>query len=384
MSKPWPMVPLGEVVCKSDEWTDLKADETYKEVTVKLWGKGVVQRREVVGAEIAATRRMLVRTNQVILSRIDARNGAAGIIPGELDGAVVSNDFPVFNLNKDRVEPKYFGWLVKTHDFVELCKAASEGTTNRVRLQEERFLSAPIPLPPRSEQKRIVERLEELAAKVEEAHALKRAIEDKSKQILLAAFYKLIEGIELFPMSDIAPITRRPIEVKTDGIYPELGIRSFGKGTFHKPALNGFEVGTKRLYGIEPDDLVFSNVFAWEGAVAVAKQADAGRVGSHRFIACVPQKGAATSKFLCFYFLTKEGLSKLGDVSPGGAGRNRTLGLESLGKIKVPVPPLKKQVWFDSLQAKVDSLKHLQAETSVELDAMLPSVLDKAFKGELL
>jgi type I restriction enzyme S subunit len=39
--------------------------------------------------------------------------------------------------------------------------------------------------------------------------------------------------------------------------------------------------------------------------------------------------------------------------------------------------------YLDNLQAKVDALKRLQAETAAELDALLPSILDKAFKGEL-
>src|SRR5215831_4037981 len=89
------------------------------------------------------------------------------------------------------------------------------------------------------------------------------------------------------PLAEIAPIVRRPVEIRHDQAYPELGIRSFGRGTFHKPALLGADVGTKRLFRIEPGDLVFSNVFAWEGAIAVASPADAGRFGSHRFITCI-------------------------------------------------------------------------------------------------
>ena len=84
-----------------------------------------------------------------------------------------------------------------------------------------------------------------------------------------------------------------------------------------------------------------------------------------------------------FHFLTERGLEQLGEASPGSAGRNRTLGIEALERIKVPVPSMEKQIWFDLLQTKVDALKQLQAETSAELDALLPSVLDKAFKGEL-
>jgi type I restriction enzyme S subunit len=124
-------------------------------------------------------------------------------------------------------------------------------------------------------------------------------------------------------------------------------------------------------------------VFAWEGAVAVAKPEDFGRFGSHRFITCLPKKGLTTPEFLCFYFLTNEGLEKLGEASPGGAGRNRTLGLEALSKIEVPVPPIERQIWFDSLQTKVNSFKQIQAQTAAELEGLLPSILDKAFKGEL-
>ena len=201
--------------------------------------------------------------------------------------------------------------------------------------------------------------------------------------MLLATFSKLISIGTLQSMGKIAPITRRPITVKMESTYPELGIRSFGKGTFHKPAVRGVEIGSKKLFCLEPGDLVFSNVFAWEGAIAIAKAEDAGRVGSHRFIACAPKQGVATANFLCFYFLTEDGLRKLGDSSPGGAGRNRTLGLEALSATQVPLPPYEKQLGFDDLHSKVDALKKLQTETAAELAALLPSILDKAFKGEL-
>jgi type I restriction enzyme S subunit len=143
------------------------------------------------------------------------------------------------------------------------------------------------------------------------------------------------------------------------------------------------EVGTKHLYRIKPGDLLFNNVFAWEGAVAMARPNDTGRFGSHRFITCVPRSGIATANFLSFFFLTPEGLEKLGEASPGGAGRNRTLGLEALSDIKVPVPPIGKQLWFDNLWAEIELLRRSQEEATSELNALLPSILDRAFKGEL-
>jgi type I restriction enzyme S subunit len=62
----------------------------------------------------------------------------------------------------------------------------------------------------------------------------------------------------------------------------------------------------------------------------------------------------------------------------------------SLGRLRsaeIPVPPLPEQrrivAELDALQAEVDALKRLQAETAAELDALLPAILDRAFKGEL-
>jgi type I restriction enzyme S subunit len=134
---------------------------------------------------------------------------------------------------------------------------------------------------------------------------------------------------------------------------------------------------------IEPGDLMFSNVFAWEGAIAVARPEDAGRVGSHRFMTCVPNPAIATAEFLCFYFLTEEGLERIGEASPGGAGRNRTLGITALERIPVPVPSIDAQHRFGELLAEVRQLRRLQGEADAVIDALLPSVLSKAFSGEL-
>lgn len=252
-----------------------------------------------------------------------------------------------------------------------------------MRLKIDRFLATEIRLPPIEEQRRIVARIEGLAEKIEEARGLHTAISADIYRTLLSAYNTIMKEAKRLPMRDVAPLERRPIEVELEAEYFELGIRSFGKGTFHKPPVAGASLGTKRIFSIEEDDLLFNIVFAWEGAVAVAKPEDNGRVGSHRFLTCVPKKGLATPFFLRFHFLTEEGLQQLLDASPGSAGRNRTLGIKALEEIRVPVPPFDKQLWFDPLQERFDRVRHFHGEISAELDALLPSILDKAFKGEL-
>jgi hypothetical protein len=141
------------------------------------------------------------------------------------------------------------------------------------------------------------------------------------------------------------------------------------------------DVGSKRLFRIAENDLLFNIVFAWEGAVAVAQREDEGRLGSHRFLSCVTNDQLATPTFLRYFFLTEAGLELLGRASPGGAGRNRTLGLEALSQIDVPLPPLKAQKWFDELQAKAAEARFRNAEAAAELNHLIPSMLDRAFNG---
>ena len=239
-----------------------------------------------------------------------------------------------------------------------------------------------ISLPPLDEQRQIVARLDRVAGLIEERRKAVTAADADMQALLCKAFERAVEGAPRRPMIEVAPLVRRPVEVEPDKSYPELGVRSFGRGTFHKPALAGIEVGTKKLFRIEPGDLLFNIVFAWEGAVAIAQSEDEGRVGSHRFLTCVPTPGAATTPFLLFYFLTHQGLQQLGEASPGGAGRNRTLGLKKLQAIEVPVPRIRAQHWFERLLTKAHRARRIRDATARDIGALSSAMLREVFGRE--
>lgn len=375
----WPLVPLGELLSPNTDRVHLDPDQTYAQVTARLWGKGLALRGRVKGSEIAAAQQNRVSTNQFVISKIDARHGAFGIVPPELDGAVVSNDFPAFNVDPAKALPEYIAWVARTSWFIAICKRASEGSTNRVRLKESRFLGQSIPLPTTMEQRAIVGRLDRAANTM----VMRRnAVADVTAEIeatLRAAFARIIADSPRVAMGDIAPLVRRPVTIDPDGSYPELGVRSFGKGLFEKPDLIGAELTWQSLYRIEEGDLVFSNIKAWEGAFAVAEREHHGKHGSHRYLTCVPDAGRATAPFLWYYLQSKEGLYQVGKASAGSADRNRTLATKRLQAIKVPVPSLDAQLWFDSLQGKSRAAKAAQAEATAHLDQLLPAMLNGVF-----
>ena len=63
------------------------------------------------------------------------------------------------------------------------------------------------------------------------------------------------------------------------------------------------------------------------------------------------------------------------------------INLKDVGRLPIPVPPITEQrgivAYFDGLRAQLDTLMQVQSEVTNELEALMPSILDKAFKGEL-
>jgi len=385
MNDKWPLVRLGDVLIPASRMKAVDPLKEYRLLGVRLEGRGPFLRETVTGSQSAATKLFRVSTGDFIYSRLFACRGAFGVISSELNGCYVSGEFPVFTAVSDRVDVQFLRYWFRLPTVIARVDADCSGSTplTRNRFNERFFVNLEVPLPALAEQRRMVERIEQLTSKMQEVRDLRQMQEAELDQLLIGAFRRVTETAPQRRMRDIAPLVRRPVVPDPLASYRELGIRSFGKGTFHKPALTGAEIGGKRVFQIEPGDLLFSNVFAWEGAIAVAKPEDVGRIGSHRFISCLPKLGVTTAHFLCFYFLTPDGLELIRAASPGGALRNRTLGLAALEDISVPVPRIEDQHWFDALQVEVAALRQEQAKSATGLDALLPATLDCAFRGEL-
>ena len=126
------------------------------------------------------------------------------------------------------------------------------------------------------------------------------------------------------------------IEPKTT--YREIGIRSHGKGVFHKQPVSGKAIGEKRVFHVVQDALILNIVFAWEQAVATTSRSEVGMIASHRFPMYVAKPGKCDVQYVKEFFLTKMGKHLLGVASPGGAGRNKTLGQKEFENLEIALP----------------------------------------------
>ena len=156
MDNRFPLVPLSKVLKRVKEPVVIEDGTLYKRITVRLYGQGVSKRDELLGKEIGTKRQFLAHARQLIISRIDARNGAFGIVPSELEGAIVTNDFWLFEV-QDAL-PEYLMLVLSSELFQRYWQTQSSGTTNRQRISEDSFLSSRIALPDQEMQKRLIDK----------------------------------------------------------------------------------------------------------------------------------------------------------------------------------------------------------------------------------
>lgn len=153
----YPLVQIKEFLTRNKTAITVQDEITYQRVTIRIRNGGVILRDEVKGTEIGTKKQFQVSAGQFILSKIDARNGAMGIIPENLDGAIVTQDFLAYDIDTTKINPQYLVLVSTTKQFIDFCQSCSSGTTNRQRVDENKFLNIQIPLPLLAEQNKLVE-----------------------------------------------------------------------------------------------------------------------------------------------------------------------------------------------------------------------------------
>lgn len=175
---------------------------------------------------------------------------------------------------------------------------------------------------------------------------------------------------EIVQVQDVLEKVDNPVEVKLDEEYTQIGIRSHGKGIFYKDPVTGKELGNKRVFWVEPDCFVVNIVFAWECAIARTTIEQRGMIASHRFPMYKPKDKRVNLDYLILYFMTSKGKEIMEYASPGGAGRNRTLGQERFLSSYIVLPSLREQeniVKLLNLQKRrMDLLVNLQGMLQTE------------------
>lgn len=155
-SKAYPMMRIGEFLKRNKTALVIEDDVIYKRPRIRVRNGGISLRDEILGEKIGTKNQFLISKGQFLLSKIDARNGAFGVVPEKLDGGIITGNFWTFDVDYNIVNPHYLALLTTTDAFIQFCEQASNGTTNRHYLQEPLFLNIKVPVPSLEEQNKLV------------------------------------------------------------------------------------------------------------------------------------------------------------------------------------------------------------------------------------
>jgi len=143
---------IGDFLIRSKIPIDIEDEISYNRVTIRINHNGVSLRDTEIGKKIGTKKQFILKAGQFIVSKIDARYGAFGIAPDEVENAIITGNFWAYNVDKTKVNIDWFNQFTNSPDFYELCERASSGITHRKYLDEKFFLNYEINLPDIDEQ----------------------------------------------------------------------------------------------------------------------------------------------------------------------------------------------------------------------------------------
>lgn len=390
----WKPLQLKEIL---KEHKSRNSKNQFEEVFSVAKEKGVINQIEHLGRSYASddiSNYKVVYPNDVVYTKSPTAGFPFGIIKqNKLDRTgVVSVLYAVFkpkNIEMGLLLDFYFSSWVNTYNY--LVPLVHKGAKNTMNIGNEDFLNgAKIYLPTqKEEQKKITDFLIQIDKRIAQLKEKKENLELYKKGITQKIFSQKLrfkdENGKGFPewkkhsIKNVLDRYSRPVDVKPSQLYAQIGIRSHGKGIFHKEAVSGKSLGNKRVFWIEEDKLILNIVFAWERAITKTTSSEKGMVASHRFPMYQPKQGLLNLDYILLFFLTPRGKTYLELASPGGAGRNKTLGQSEFEKLKIYLPSIKEQEKIVSFLNEISKQIALVNEQLEETRTFKKALLSKLF-----
>jgi type I restriction enzyme S subunit len=392
-------VTLGQLLRPIERPEPVDPSRLYRLLGVRWYGEGLFEKESKMGQEIQAQRLYKIHEGDFVYNRLFAWKGSFAVADRNNDGCYVSNEFPCFQVNEERLDVRFLRWWF--HQELAWSKALglSQGATptSRNRLKEEHFLSMKITLPPLGEQRRVVALIEELLAKINEARSLREQTTEEAEALLRSQCHKVFSALER---------KHQPREFSSFHPHVTSGPRDWGKHyakdgyRFYRAqdiGPTGQILDDSKIFIVPPPggqgrsampqigDLLLVITGATVGRVNVYGEGlEPGFVSQHVAICRLPAE-EVNPQFALWGLRAPQGQAQLlgqqyGQGKPG-------LNLSNIRSLRLPFPTLQEQQkiveTLDALQSQVDGLKRLHSESSAELEAMLPAILARAFKGEM-
>lgn len=398
MSAAWPTVSLGELIRLERRPVDVVADHQYQEIGTYSYGRGIFHKTPRSGLEVGNKDLFMMKKGDLILQITFAWEGAIALCSEAEDGLFGSVRYPTFRVDEERCFAPFLVKYLTTRKGLEQIGRICPGSAGRNRvLALKRLPEVMVPLPPRAEQCRIIARVESLASSIGQAKQLRFESTSQSANLLSASCENMLNRAR----------SSGPIRKLSSLVNPDRGISygivqtgaeyEGGVPTLRAGDLQWFRVNTDRVKRVDPKiergytrtrlrgNELLLRIRGGVGELAVCPESMAGGNVS-REIAVIPLASEVLPRFAMFLLSARSSQTKM----HGNVRGTSYLGinLKDVRELEIPVPTLSLQETMlselERLKDKVDALTTYQTEVAAELDAMLPAILDKAFKGELV
>ncbi|MEJ7680726.1 MAG: restriction endonuclease subunit S [Segetibacter sp.] len=380
MKHNWKIVKVENVLSQYKEYIEIPEPLEYKKISVKLYGKGAVLDSFVDGANLKMRRHQLAKSGQVILSEIWGKKGAIGIVPEEGEGALCTSHFFLFDILNEVIEPKYFHFILLSNILERQLFEVAQGTTGYAATRPKDFLNTLIPLPPVPEQQRIVSKIESVKQKREEIQQLRSEQEREINFLRNIIFIDLQNEFDNIPIGNILIPHYEMVELNPDENYKQVTVRMEHKGVLLRGMMNGTEIGSKQ-YSASKGDFIISKIDARNGAMGIIPAELDGAIVTNDFPLYSSSEEVNPKYF--YYFSNTFYFDDACKKASEGTTNRRRLKIDKFENILMPLPPIEEQNRIVSLLDKLNEVKTNHIQTEKELTQLLPSLLDKTFKGEL-
>lgn len=378
---------------------ELGPTEDANLVGMRLYGQGPFHREFKMASKIRKKSHFVIREHDVVYNKLFAWKGTFGIVPAELDGMFVSDKFPTYELDTDRVDPDYLRWYFRYPPLWEQARQMSTGSAalSKLTLNPPRFLDLTIPLPPPHEQQRIASRLEGLAAKIDESRTLQgQAVSERH------ALQKAVLRVMSDNIGELGTLSRVLSSKPRNGWSVKCDNAEGGTPVLTLAAVTGYDYDPTAIKQTsEPTD---QNGHYWlaDGDLLITRSNTPELVGHAAIYSGVPKPciypdlmmrldvnpERAIVAFVWYWLQTPLVREFIERHAKGTSPTMKKISQSVVMNIPFPASiSLSRQrellESLTSLQGKLQKMCENARQAAAALNALLPSILDRAFQGAL-
>jgi type I restriction enzyme, S subunit len=364
----------------ADTAESVDAGRQYGITGVYSFGKGLIRRPAIQGNETAYSVLHRINAGQVVMSKLNAWEGAISPVGEDFNGTFVSPEYPVYNINSERACPSYIAHLVMWPQLWDLLTPHGS-MVRRKRTTPAKFLATEVPLPDIDEQRRVAARLNAATRKLDQVSTLKL---DQSRKAMAFRDALLSWPSNRERLGDIVVAESDPVRVESSEIYPTIGIYSYGRGVFRKTPSRGSETSYDTLNRVKPGQFIYSKLFAWEGALAMVPDGLGGCYASNEFPTFALISDRVDSRYFSHVVRWPRLHDGLKDETTGMGSRRQRVNVKRMLGMEIPLPPLSEQ---RNMAAMLDAVEQIPIPRELakkdQFKDVRVSLLNAAFAGRL-